>query len=151
MAGDEAFEGYWRRPDADARALHRGWYFTGDTGYVDVEGDLFVTGRVDDMIISGGENISPGEIESVLLLHPAVAEVAVAGLSDERWGQRVTAFVRRAARVEASTLDEWCRQSSLADYKRPRDYIFVAEIPKSPVGKILRRLLVAGEYRREQE
>jgi 2-furoate---CoA ligase len=151
MAGDEAFEGYWRRPDADARALHGGWYFTGDTGYFDAEGDLFVTGRVDDMIISGGENISPGEIESALSLHPAVAEVAVAGLSDERWGQRVIAFVRRAARVEAAALDEWCRQSSLADYKRPRDYIFVAEIPKSPVGKILRRLLVAGEYRKEQE
>jgi 2-furoate---CoA ligase len=153
MASDEAFEGYWRRPDADARALHNGWYFTGDTGYFDEEGDLFVTGRVDDMIISGGENVSPGDIESVLSLHPAVAEVAVAGLPDERWGQRITAFVRRASNtdhpVDAATLDAWCRASSLADYKRPRDYIFVAEIPKSPVGKILRRLLVAGEYRRE--
>ena len=66
---DEAFEGYWRRPDADARALHGGWYFTGDTGYFDGNGDLFVTGRVDDMIITGGENISPAEIESVLSLH----------------------------------------------------------------------------------
>jgi 2-furoate---CoA ligase len=149
MASDEAFEGYWRRPDADARALHDGWYFTGDTGYFDAEGDLFVSGRVDDMIISGGENIAPGEIESLLSLHPAVAEVAVAGLPDERWGQRVTAFVSRAGPVEAAALDLWCRQSSLADYKRPRDYVFLAEIPKSPVGKILRRLLVAGEYRRE--
>ena len=98
---DEAFEGYWRRPDADARALRGGWYFTGDTGYVDAAGDLFVTGRVDDMIISGGENVSPGEIESVLSLHPAVAEVAVAGLPDERWGQRVTAFVRRDGTVDS--------------------------------------------------
>ncbi len=150
---DEAFEGYWRRPDADARALHDGWYFTGDTGYVDAEGDLFVTGRVDDMIISGGENVSPGEIESVLSLHPGVAEVAVAGIADERWGQRITAFVRRDPNsmiaAEPATLDAWCRASSLADYKRPRDYVFVSEIPKSPVGKILRRLLVAGEYRRE--
>jgi len=148
MASDEAFDGYWHRPDADARALRDGWYFTGDTGYLDAEGDLFATGRVDDMIISGGENISPGEIESVLSLHPAVAEVAVVGLPDERWGQRVTAFVRRSAPMDAATLDEWCRQSALADYKRPRDYVFVAEIPKSPVGKILRRLLAAGEYRR---
>jgi 2-furoate---CoA ligase len=148
---DEAFDGYWRRPDADARALHDGWYFTGDTGFVDAERDLFVTGRVDDMIVSGGENISPSEIESVLSLHRAVAEVAVAGFPDERWGQRVTAFVRRAAPVEPAALDEWCRESSLADYKRPREYIFVTEVPKSPVGKILRRLLVAGEYAREEE
>lgn len=146
LAGDEAFEGYWRRPDANARALRDGWYFTGDTGYVDEAGDLFVTGRVDDMIITGGENISPSEIENVLSLHPAVAEVAVAGLPDERLGQRVTAFIVRAAPVDASLLDAWCRASPLADYKRPRDWVFVAEIPKSPVGKILRRKLVAGEY-----
>jgi 2-furoate---CoA ligase len=146
IASDEAFEGYWRRPDADVRALRHGWYFTGDTGYVDATGDLFVTGRVDDMIITGGENVSPGEIESVLSLHPSVGEVAVAGVGDERWGQRVTAFIKRRAAVEAEALDAWCRQSSLADYKRPRGYVFVAEIPKSPVGKILRRLLVAGEY-----
>src|SRR5206468_10226750 len=91
LAGDESFEGYWRRPDADAKALRGGWYFTGDTGYFDAAGDLFVTGRVDDMIITGGENVSPVEIESVLSLHPAVAEIAVAGLPDERWGQRITA------------------------------------------------------------
>ena len=149
IASDEAFEGYWRRPDADARALHGGWYFTGDTGYVDAEGDLFVTGRVDDMIVSGGENVSPVEIESVLSLHPAVAEVAVVGLPDERWGQRITAFIKRGSAIEADGLDAWCRGSSLTDYKRPREYVFVAEIPKSPVGKILRRLLVAGDYRRE--
>jgi len=110
---------------------------------------LFVTGRVDDMIVSGGENVSPVEIESILSLHPAIAEVAVVGLPDERWGQRITAFVKRGAAIKADMLDAWCRSSSLADYKRPREYVFVAEIPKSPVGKILRRLLVAGEYRRE--
>ena len=75
------------------------------------------------------------------------------GMPDERWGQRITAFVKRGsnadASVEPAALDAWCRASRLADYKRPRDYVFVAEIPKSPVGKILRRLLVAGEYRRE--
>jgi len=149
IASDEAFEGYWRRPDADARALRGGWYFTGDTGYFDADRDLFVTGRVDDMIVSGGENVSPVEIESILSLHPAVAEVAVAGVPDERWGQRITAFVKRSGAIEADLLDAWCRRSSLADYKRPREYVFVAEIPKSPVGKVLRRLLVAGEFRRE--
>jgi 2-furoate---CoA ligase len=146
LASDEAFEGYWRRPDADAKALKRGWYFTGDTGYRDGDGDLFVTGRVDDLIITGGENVSPGEIESVLSLHPAIAEVAVAGVPDERWGKRVTAFIKRARAVEAAELDEWCRRSSLANFKRPRAYVFVREVPKSPVGKILRRKLVAGEY-----
>jgi 2-furoate---CoA ligase len=149
LAGDEAFEGYWRRPDAAARALRQGWYFTGDTGYIDEEGDLFVTGRVDDMIITGGENVSPGEIESVLSLHPAIAEIAVAGLPDERLGQRVTAFVKRIGPVDAEALDAWCRASPLADYTRPRAWVFVAEIPKSPVGKILRRKLVAGEYETE--
>jgi len=149
LAGDEAFEGYWKRPDADARALREGWYFTGDTGYVDADGDLFVTGRVDDMIISGGENISPVDIESVLSLHPAVDDIAVAGLEDERWGQRVVAFVKRRAPVDAAALDAHCKASDLPNFKRPREYVFVREIPKSPVGKILRRLLVAGEYDRD--
>jgi 2-furoate---CoA ligase len=146
LAGDESFEGYWRRPEADAKAIRHGWYFTGDTGYVDGDGDIFVTGRVDDMIISGGENISPVEIESCLSLHAAVSEVAVVGLPDERWGKTVTAFIQRRAPVEAEELDTFCRKSGLAAFKRPRRYVFVAAIPKSPVGKLLRRKLVAGEY-----
>ena len=151
LDGDEAFAGYWQRPDADAKALHRGWYFTGDIGYVDADGDLFVTGRVDDMVITGGENVLPAEPESVLSLHPAVGEVAVAGLPHERWGQQVTAFVKRAAPVTADELDRWCRDSDLAGFKRPRAYVFVSEIPKSPVGKILRRMLVAGDYTQEKD
>jgi len=146
LDGDEAFEQYWNRPDADAKSLIGGWYFTGDTGYFDADGELFVSGRVDDMIISGGENISPVDIESVLSLHPAVDEVAVAGLPDERWGQRVVAFVKRCGQADAQALDEYCRSTDLANFKRPRDYVFVAALPKSPVGKILRRKLVAGEY-----
>jgi 2-furoate---CoA ligase len=146
LAGDESFEGYWRRPDADAKALRDGWYFTGDTGYADADGDFFVTGRVDDMIISGGENISPVEIESCLSLHAAVSEVAVVGLPDERWGKVVTAFIKCRAAVAAEDLDAFCRSSGLAGFKRPRRYVFVVEIPKSPVGKLLRRKLVAGDY-----
>ncbi len=146
LAGEEAFEGYWKRPDADAKALRDGWYFTGDTGCIDADGDLFVTGRVDDMIISGGENISPVDIESVLSLHPGVDEVAVAGLPDERWGQKVVAFVKSRGALDAASLDVHCRASSLPNYKRPREYVFVLAVPKSPVGKVLRRKLVAGEY-----
>src|SRR5208282_4502455 len=121
-------------------------YFTGDTGFVDDDGELFVSGRVDDMIISGGENISPVDIESVLSLHPAVDEVAVAGVADARWGQRVVAFVKRSGRIDAQGLDQYCRSSELANFKCPREYVFVQEIPKSPVGKILRRKLTAGEF-----
>ena len=149
LESDESFAGYWRRPDADAKALRAGWYFTGDVGCFDDDGDLFVTGRVDDMMISGGENVMPVEIESVLSLHPAVAEVAVAGLPDERLGQKVTAFVTRRGPVGGDDLDAFCRRSALAAFKRPRAYVFVRAIPKSPVGKILRRLLIAGEYEAE--
>ena len=150
LAGDESFEGYWRRPDADAKALRDGWYFTGDTGFVDRDGDLFVTGRVDDMIITGGENVSPVEIESCLSLHPAVLEVAVVGLADDKWGKIVAAFVKRKAPVTEQELQQFCRTSGLAIFKRPRRFIFVDALPRSPVGKLLRRLLVAGEYRLEQ-
>lgn len=149
LAGDESFEGYWNRPDADAKALRGGWYFTGDTGYVDSDGDLFVSGRTDDMIISGGENISPLEIESLLSLHPAVDEVAVVGISDPRWGQKVTAFIKRIGAVTEDELDDHCRSSGLANFKRPRSYVFVREVPRSPVGKLLRRKLVADEYEPE--
>ena len=149
LAGDESFEGYWRRPDADAKVLREGWYFTGDTGFVDRDGDLFVTGRVDDMIITGGENVSPVEIESCLSLHQAVLEVAVVGIPDEKWGKVVTAFVKRKGPVTEQDLEQFCRTSGLADFKRPRRIIFVDGLPKSPVGKLLRRLLVAGDYQRE--
>lgn len=150
LAGDESFEGYWRRPDADAKSLRDGWYFTGDTGFIDSDGDLFVTGRVDDMIITGGENVSPVEIESCLSLHPAVSEVAVVGLADEKWGKIVAAFVKRKAPVTEQDLEQFCRTSGLANFKRPRRFVFVDDIPKSPVGKLLRRLLVAGDYQLER-
>jgi 2-furoate---CoA ligase len=103
------------------------------------------------MIITGGENVSPVEIESCLSLHEAVSEVAVVGLPDERWGKVVTAFIKRRAAVDESELDLFCKGSGLANYKRPRRYVFVEAIPKSPVGKLLRRLLVAGEYEAERK
>lgn len=146
LKSDEAFEGYWKRPEVDQKSIRAGWFFTGDTGYADAQGELYVTGRVDDMIISGGENISPVEIESVLSLHGAVNEVAVCGLRDERLGQRVVAFIQSIVPVSTDDLDLHCRESGLMNFKRPRQYVFVKSIPKSPVGKILRRELVAGNY-----
>jgi 2-furoate---CoA ligase len=144
LESPEAFAGYWRRPDADARALRGGWYFTGDLVYEDDEGDIYTVGRVDDMIISGGENIYPIEVEDVLLGHPNVAEACVVGLPDERLGQVVTAFVVcRATPVDAEALDAFCRAApGFAAFKRPRRYEFVAALPKSPTGKLLRRVLL---------
>src|SRR6202049_5282604 len=101
------------------------------------------------MIITGGENVSPVEIESRLSLHPAVAEVAVVGLPDERFGKIVAAFIKRRAAIEPAELDAFCRASALADFKRPRRYVFVEAMPKSPVGTLLRRMLVAGEFEAE--
>ncbi len=148
LDSDEAFAGYWKRPDADAKALRDGWYFTGDLGYVDEAGDLFVAGRVDDMIISGGENIHPVEVEEVFARHPLVKDVAVVGESHEKWGERVVAFVGAAdASLTAAALDRHCRESrDLANFKRPRRIVFVQEIPKTASGKILRRLLREGHY-----
>ncbi|MGH7307658.1 MAG: AMP-binding enzyme, partial [Candidatus Rokuibacteriota bacterium] len=144
----EAFAGYWKRPDADARALREGWYFTGDMGYLDDEGELYVAGRVDDMIISGGENIHPVEVEEAVARHPGVRDVAVVGEPDERWGERVVAFVVPATTdLTPASLDQYCRESAgLARFKRPRRVVFVSEIPKTASGKILRRLLREGHY-----
>jgi 2-furoate---CoA ligase len=148
LASDEAFAGYWNRPDADRRALRAGWYFTGDMGHLDEDGELVVSGRVDDMIISGGENIHPVEVEEVLARHPLVADVAVIGEPDEKWGQRVVAFaVPRGRGLTAEDLDRHCRQApDLAAFKRPRRVAFVKEIPRTASGKILRRLLRDGQY-----
>jgi 2-furoate---CoA ligase len=148
LDSEEAFAGYWNRPDADARALRHGWYFTGDMGYVDDDGELVVAGRVDDMIISGGENIHPVEVEEILARHPLVGDVAVVGEPDEKWGERVIAFVvPRAAELTAAVLDRHCRESGdLAGFKRPRRVIFVEAIPKTASGKILRRVLREGQY-----
>jgi len=145
LASDEAFDGYWKRPEADAKSIRDGWYFTSDTGYFDEDGDLFVTGRVDDLIITGGENVSPAEIENALSLHPAVEEVAVVGLPDEQWGKLVAAFIKLRHPITEDELDAHCVSSGLARFKRPRRYEFIDQIPKSPVGKVLRRVLVA-EY-----
>jgi 2-furoate---CoA ligase len=145
LSSDEAFEGYWNRPDADAKAIRDGWYFTGDLGRLDADGDLWIVGRVDDMIVSGGENIHPLEVEDAVAEHPRVREVAVVGWPDDRWGQRVIAYVVTEPGTTAKDLDAHCVASAtLARFKRPREYRFVDELPKSPSGKILRRVLREG-------
>jgi 2-furoate---CoA ligase len=151
MSSDEAFAGYWNRPDADAAAILGGWYHTGDVGRLDEDGDLWLDGRLDDMIVSGGENIHPLEVEDVLARHPRVREVAVVGAPDERLGHRVVAVVVAgdavtADELTADELDAHCLASdTLARFKRPREYRFVSELPKSPSGKILRRMLRQGD------
>jgi 2-furoate---CoA ligase len=142
MGSDEAFAGYWNRPDADEAAIRDGWYFPGDTARIDEDGDLWIVGRVDDMIISGGENIHPVEVENALSSHAAVAEVAVVGEPDERWGQRVVAYVVLSGEASEDDLDAHCRSSGeIAAFKRPREYRFRDELPKTSSGKILRRQL----------
>lgn len=139
----QAFSGYLNRPDATGNAVRGGWYFTGDAGFIDGEGDLHLVGRVDDMIISGGENIHPSEVEEVLRRHPQVSEVAVAGLPHERWGEAVTAFIVRASpALNEEEMERFCLASpELARYKRPRRFVFVEAIPRTPAGKVMRRAL----------
>lgn len=151
MASPEAFGGYWRRPDADAKSIREGWYYTGDLAVTDEEGDLWVTGRVDDMINSGGENIYPDEIEAALVGCPAVADVCVVGMPHERWGSAVTAFVvpadgRNPDEVLAEVQRYVAGPSGLSSLKRPKRVVAVSAIPRSAVGKTLRRTLTAGDF-----
>lgn len=151
MASPEAFAGYWKRPDADEKSIRDGWYYTGDLATADEEGDLWVAGRVDDMINSGGENIYPDEIEAALIRCRAVADVCVVGMPHERWGSAVTAFVVPADDMApADALRELERYlpgpSGLSSLQRPKRVVAVSAIPRSAVGKTLRRTLAAGDY-----
>lgn len=131
--------GYWRLPGASAAAVVDGWYRTGDGGRLDEEGYLYITDRIKDMIISGGENIYPAQVEEVLRQHPAVLEAAVVGAPDERWGERVEAYVelRPGAEVEPEALVAFA-QDRLARYKCPRVVHLVAALPRTPMGKVQR-------------
>jgi long-chain acyl-CoA synthetase len=137
------FKGYWARADETARAVTGdGWLKTGDAGYLDDEGYLFLTDRVKDMIISGGENVYPAEVENVLAEHPAVADVAVIGVPHERWGETVKAIVvpRPGAEARADDIIAFARER-LAHYKSPTSVDFAASLPRNPSGKLLKREL----------
>jgi fatty-acyl-CoA synthase len=140
VRGPNVFGGYWRNPDATARALRDGWLHTGDLATVDADGYYRIVDRVDDMFVSGGENVFPSEVENVLYGHPAVTEAAVVARPDERWGKVGVAFVVRRAPVTEDELLAHCR-TELARFKVPREFRFVEELPHSAVGKILRRTL----------
>ncbi|MDR7238290.1 fatty acid--CoA ligase [Neobacillus drentensis] len=135
--------GYFNREDATTKALYKGWYHSGDIGYLDDEGYLYVNDRVDDMIISGGENIYPREVEDLLHAHPGVLDVAVVGQPDDRWGETVSAFVvKKDPNVSEEELDNHCKNSNqLANYKRPRKYIFCDALPRNASGKIMKFVL----------
>jgi long-chain acyl-CoA synthetase len=144
IRGPLVMKGYWKRAEANAQCIRDGWFHSGDAGYLDEHGFLYIHDRVKDMIVSGAENVYPAEVESVLYAHPGVADVAVIGVPDEKWGEAVKAVVVRAAGsdVGESELIEFCRDR-IAGYKRPRSVDFVDALPRNPTGKILKRELRA--------
>ena len=125
------------QPDATAETLRGGWLHTGDLGSLDAEGFLTIRDRSKDMIISGGSNIYPREIEEVLLRHPAVAECSVVGRRHPEWGEEVVAFVVARGAVDRAELEALCLDN-IARFKRPRDYRFVDSLPKNNYGKVLK-------------
>ena len=149
VRGDTVMAGYWRNPEATAAAIRDGWLWTGDMGALDADGFLTLKDRSKDLIISGGSNIYPREVEEVLLTAPGVAEVAVVGAPDPEWGEAVVAFVvpQTGTTLEAFALDAHCL-SQIARFKRPKRYEIVDGLPKNNYGKVLktelRRRLIGG-------
>src|SRR5262249_23483752 len=142
VRGPTISPGYDQRPAETARAIRDGWFYTGDLGRLDEEGYLYVVDRRDDLIISGGENVYPAEIEAVLLGHPGIEEAGVFGLPDEKWGAVPVAAVkiRVGQTVEAHELLEWSA-ARLARYKQPARILFRESLPRNAAGKLLRRVL----------
>jgi long-chain acyl-CoA synthetase len=136
--GPSLLREYFNLPDKTAAAMREGWFYSGDAAWVDDEGFIYVLGRLDHTIKSGGENIHPSEVENVLFKHPGIANAAVVGLPSRKWGQAVSAaIVRRDPALTAEAIDVFCRASpDLADFKRPRRYFFVDDIPANPTGKV---------------
>jgi acyl-CoA synthetase (AMP-forming)/AMP-acid ligase II len=141
VRGPHVMREYWSRPDATAEVLRDGWLHTGDLATVDDEGFVYIQDRKKDMIISGGENIYPAEVENVLLACPRVRDAAVIGQPSVKWGESPAAVVVRAdAMLTAADVVAWC-EGRLARYKHPRAVEFVDEIPRNPSGKVLKRVL----------
>ncbi|MDO9134477.1 class I adenylate-forming enzyme family protein [Hydrogenophaga sp.] len=139
VKGDSVMAGYWNNPEASSAAVRDGWLFTGDVGCLDTDGFLTLKDRSKDLIISGGSNIYPREVEEVLLTAPGVAEVAVVGVPDAEWGESVVAFVVMAPGLQTTTeaLDQHCL-AQMARFKRPKRYEIVTELPKNNYGKVLK-------------
>jgi long-chain acyl-CoA synthetase len=143
LRGDNILKGYYKNPEATASAFRNGWFHTGDIGYRDADGFYYVVDRKSDMIIRGGENIYPREIDEVLYEHPSVTSAAVVGVPDDLYGEEVAAFVvlKDGMKVSEEELIDFCK-ARLADYKCPKTVRFVKDIPKGPTGKLLKRELV---------
>lgn len=144
VRSDLVIPGYWNRPDATAETIRNGWLHTGDVGYLDEDGYLFITDRIKDLIISGGANIYPREVEEAILEHPAVAEVSVFGIPDEKWGESVKAVVvlRPGKSAGAEELIDLVRER-IGSFKKPKSVDFVDSLPKNAFGKVLKRDLRA--------
>src|SRR5438093_10930985 len=140
LKGGQVFKGYWRNAAASADVFVDGWFRTGDIGEIAADGSLAIRGRIKELIISGGYNVYPREVEMVLEQHPAVAEVAVAGLPSDRWGEEVTAFVVARSAVDAQELIAYTRER-LSTYKCPRAVRFIDAIPRNAMGKVDRSQL----------
>lgn len=150
VTGPAVFAGYWNNPDANAKSFRNGWFRTGDLGHMDEDGFFYLTGRESDMYISGGSNIYPREIEEKILLHPAIAETAVLGMPDPKWGEVGVAVcvLRPGADPDSVDLSAWL-EPRMARYKLPKRVLFWDEIPKSGYGKITKNLVRAEIERRD--
>jgi acyl-CoA synthetase (AMP-forming)/AMP-acid ligase II len=140
IQGPQIMKEYWKKPEATAEAFRGGWFHTGDMATVDEEGFIFIMDRKNDMIISGGFNIYPREVEDALMAHPGVAEAAVIGVPDDVWGESVKAFVvrRHGVSLDAEEVIQFCKEN-LASYKKPKTVDFVEDLPKNAYGKVLRK------------
>jgi acyl-CoA synthetase (AMP-forming)/AMP-acid ligase II len=140
--GQRLMKGYWNREEATKETLRGGWLYTGDLGYWDEDGYIFLSGRAKDFIKRGGEMIAPEEVEQIIMSHPGVDEAAIIGIPDIEWGERVRALVVKKPGAELSMTDvvEHCRPR-MAGFKRPEDVVFVDELPRNPMGKVLKRVL----------
>jgi acyl-CoA synthetase (AMP-forming)/AMP-acid ligase II len=140
--GSRLMKGYWNREEATKETLRGGWLYTGDLGYRDDEGYIFLSGRAKDFLKRGGEMIAPEEVEQIIMSHPAVDEAAIIGMPDVEWGERVRAIVVKKPSMEltAEEVIEHCRPR-MAGFKRPEDVIFIDELPRNPMGKVLKRVL----------
>ncbi|MFW6112355.1 MAG: long-chain-fatty-acid--CoA ligase [Chloroflexota bacterium] len=143
VRGPRIMKGYWKDEEKTKNAFTSdGWYRTGDLGYMDEEGYIYLAGRADDLIVRGGENISPEEVENALYNHPAIEEVAVIGVPDPEWGQepRAVVVLKKGQTATEEEIIDFCRDK-LAGFKRPRSVVFVDELPKTSVGKVVRKNL----------